>query len=293
MRDEEIDGALRGARTRAARCSRAQAPRRWRSAPAACSPPAGATMTGRGGRRQPGIDGRSRPASPRRAASCGSAYRPAPTRRRRTRTRRTPTPSWPGRRTSMSRSPSTWPDGTFGLVLAESFEATNPSEWVVRLKPDVEFHNGKTVTADDLIFSIKRIVDPDTASRGGGGLAIGRPQGPEEARRPHGADPAHRAQLRLRRRVRPVLQRHRPDRLRPQEPGRHRAVQGRHVHRRPAGDAAALRELPRHRRASPTRSRSPSWPTRARASTRCSAARSTRSPRCRARRSRRSSPTRR
>jgi len=63
-------------------------------------------------------------------------------------------------------------DGSFGLVLAESFEATNPSEWVVRLKPDVEFHNGKTVTADDLIFSIKRIADPDTASRGGGGLAI-------------------------------------------------------------------------------------------------------------------------
>jgi peptide/nickel transport system substrate-binding protein len=63
------------------------------------------------------------------------------------------------------------PDGAFGLVLAESFEATNASEWVVRLKPDVEFHNGKTVTADDVIFSIKRIADPKTASRGGGGLA--------------------------------------------------------------------------------------------------------------------------
>src|SRR4051812_43031561 len=63
------------------------------------------------------------------------------------------------------------PDGKFALVLAESFEATNPSEWVVKLKPDVEFHNGKTVTADDLIFSIKRIINPKTASRGGGGLA--------------------------------------------------------------------------------------------------------------------------
>ena len=69
-------------------------------------------------------------------------------------------------------------------MLAESFEATDPSTWVVKLKPDVEFHNGKTVTADDLIFSIKRIIDPKTASRGGGGLAIDRRQEPQEARRP-------------------------------------------------------------------------------------------------------------
>jgi peptide/nickel transport system substrate-binding protein len=64
------------------------------------------------------------------------------------------------------------PDGKFALVLAESFQATDPSTWVVKLKPGVEFHNGKTVTADDVIFSIKRIVDPKTASRGGGGLAL-------------------------------------------------------------------------------------------------------------------------
>jgi len=33
-------------------------------------------------------------------------------------------------------------------------------EWTVRLKPDVEFHDGKTLTADDLIFSITRNFDP-------------------------------------------------------------------------------------------------------------------------------------
>lgn len=63
------------------------------------------------------------------------------------------------------------PDGKYALVLAESFEATDPAMWVVKLKAGVEFHNGKTVTADDVIFSIKRIIDPKTASRGGGGLA--------------------------------------------------------------------------------------------------------------------------
>lgn len=64
------------------------------------------------------------------------------------------------------------PDGTFALVLADSFEATAPDKWVVKLKDGVEFHNGKTVTADDLIFSIKRIANPKTVSRGAGGLAI-------------------------------------------------------------------------------------------------------------------------
>jgi peptide/nickel transport system substrate-binding protein len=64
------------------------------------------------------------------------------------------------------------PDGSFANVLAESFEATDASTWVVKLKPGVEFHNGKTVTADDVIFSIQRIIDPKTASRGGGGLGI-------------------------------------------------------------------------------------------------------------------------
>jgi peptide/nickel transport system substrate-binding protein len=62
------------------------------------------------------------------------------------------------------------PDGTFANVLAESIEAKAADHWVIRLIGDVEFHNGKTVTADDLIFSIKRIINPKTASRGGGSL---------------------------------------------------------------------------------------------------------------------------
>jgi peptide/nickel transport system substrate-binding protein len=47
------------------------------------------------------------------------------------------------------------------MLLAESIEPGNkPDEWTVRLKQGVTFHNGKPVTADDVIFSIRRIMDP-------------------------------------------------------------------------------------------------------------------------------------
>ena len=76
-----------------------------------------------------------------------------------------------------------------------------------------------------------------------------RPEGPEgrrgvdrlhrreeaqEARRPDGARHARVRERGLPGRPRPVLQRDRPDRLRPEEPGRHGAVQVRELHRRPA-----------------------------------------------------------
>jgi len=47
------------------------------------------------------------------------------------------------------------------MLLAESIEPDkNPKEWTVRLKQGVMFHNGKPVTADDVIFSLRRILDP-------------------------------------------------------------------------------------------------------------------------------------
>src|ERR671914_727912 len=48
------------------------------------------------------------------------------------------------------------------MVLAESLEAeaNRADMWTVRLKPGLEFHDGKTVTADDVIFSLRRILDP-------------------------------------------------------------------------------------------------------------------------------------
>src|SRR4051794_11088013 len=48
------------------------------------------------------------------------------------------------------------------MLLAESIEPNGkkPNQWTVRLKPGLEFHNGKPVTADDVIFSLQRITDP-------------------------------------------------------------------------------------------------------------------------------------
>jgi len=51
--------------------------------------------------------------------------------------------------------------GALEMMLAESIEpAKEPDLWTVRLKQGIEFHNGKTVTADDVIFSLRRILDP-------------------------------------------------------------------------------------------------------------------------------------
>lgn len=55
------------------------------------------------------------------------------------------------------------------------FEATNmlaeevssnkdASVWTIRLKPDIEFHNGKTLDVDDFVYTTQQITDPKTAS---------------------------------------------------------------------------------------------------------------------------------
>ncbi|WP_284977282.1 ABC transporter substrate-binding protein [Arthrobacter sp. efr-133-TYG-104] len=44
------------------------------------------------------------------------------------------------------------------LVLAESIEPNaDATEWTIRVKPDIKFHNGKTLTSDDVLFSLRRI----------------------------------------------------------------------------------------------------------------------------------------
>ncbi len=50
--------------------------------------------------------------------------------------------------------------------LAESWEAEpDAGVWVFNLRKGAEFHNGKTVDADDVIFSIKHHLDPKVASQ--------------------------------------------------------------------------------------------------------------------------------
>jgi len=47
------------------------------------------------------------------------------------------------------------------MLVAESIEPEGkPDTWTVRVKDGITFHNGKPVTADDVIFSIQRILDP-------------------------------------------------------------------------------------------------------------------------------------
>ncbi|GGK36238.1 ABC transporter substrate-binding protein [Nocardia camponoti] len=51
------------------------------------------------------------------------------------------------------------------LALAEFAEPNaDASVWTIRLRQGLEFHHGKTVTADDLIHTIRRIQDPKTGS---------------------------------------------------------------------------------------------------------------------------------
>jgi peptide/nickel transport system substrate-binding protein len=55
---------------------------------------------------------------------------------------------------------------TFDLEykLAEEITPNSTGDvWVVRLKSDVEFHNGKTLGAEDLIFSVQQMLKPGTA----------------------------------------------------------------------------------------------------------------------------------
>jgi peptide/nickel transport system substrate-binding protein len=49
--------------------------------------------------------------------------------------------------------------------LAQKWEITNGGKtYVFHLRPNVKFHNGQTMTADDVKYSIDRVLDPKTAS---------------------------------------------------------------------------------------------------------------------------------
>lgn len=65
-------------------------------------------------------------------------------------------------------------DASFQLQmrLAESIEAGATADvWTIKLRKGLTFHDGKPVTADDVIFSINRIVDPKDPKTGKDSLA--------------------------------------------------------------------------------------------------------------------------
>ncbi|MHC8290508.1 ABC transporter substrate-binding protein [Pseudomonas sp. XS1P51] len=51
------------------------------------------------------------------------------------------------------------------LELAERIEHTDASQWIITLRKGVTFHNGKPLTADDVVFSLSRHKDPATGSK--------------------------------------------------------------------------------------------------------------------------------
>jgi peptide/nickel transport system substrate-binding protein len=58
-------------------------------------------------------------------------------------------------------------------LVAESIEASQAGQvWTLRLRAGVQFHHGKTVTADDVIFTFKRILDPKSPGAGASGLSM-------------------------------------------------------------------------------------------------------------------------
>ena len=53
-------------------------------------------------------------------------------------------------------------------LVATSIEAEKGTadSWIVTIRPDLEFHNGKTVAPEDIIFSLQRILDPKDPKTG-------------------------------------------------------------------------------------------------------------------------------
>jgi len=51
------------------------------------------------------------------------------------------------------------------LALAESFETRDRIRWRIRLKKGVQFHDGRTLTAADVVFSLMRHKDPRVGSK--------------------------------------------------------------------------------------------------------------------------------
>ena len=99
--------------------------------------------------------------------------------------------------------------------LAESVIQTKPTEWTIKLHSGIEFNNGKTLTADDVIYSLNRILDAKQGLFGAAGLASIDAKNMKKADNLTVIAAADVPRLDHRRAAGPVLQRHRPRRLQP------------------------------------------------------------------------------
>jgi peptide/nickel transport system substrate-binding protein len=55
--------------------------------------------------------------------------------------------------------------------LAEEISAKRADVWTIRVRQGIEFHNGKTLGAEDLIYSLRRLLDPKLKLFGGAALS--------------------------------------------------------------------------------------------------------------------------
>jgi peptide/nickel transport system substrate-binding protein len=70
-------------------------------------------------------------------------------------------------------------------VLAESWESNaDGSEWTFHVRQGVKFHDGSPLTAEDVVYSFKRLFDPAIGSAGAGELTGLKPENMEVLRRP-------------------------------------------------------------------------------------------------------------
>jgi peptide/nickel transport system substrate-binding protein len=54
----------------------------------------------------------------------------------------------------------------FDGALGQSVRAVSPTKYVIKLKPGIKFHNGKACTADDVVYSFQRLLDPSQTTTG-------------------------------------------------------------------------------------------------------------------------------
>jgi peptide/nickel transport system substrate-binding protein len=64
-----------------------------------------------------------------------------------------------------------------GLAENISAEKGNAAVWTINLRKGIEFHNGKTLTADDVAYSLKRLINPKLKLFGGAALGTLTPSG--------------------------------------------------------------------------------------------------------------------
>jgi peptide/nickel transport system substrate-binding protein len=63
--------------------------------------------------------------------------------------------------------------GQMELVLAEEITANTSTEWIIRLRQGVTFHDGKPLTAQDVIYTFRRIMTGDHGGPFPGGNSLG------------------------------------------------------------------------------------------------------------------------